>query len=1315
MMEGKESGRDARRFGPGYYPQLLHRSETAIGKLEAAMAGEMGKEESECLRNEGREELEGILVEVGLREPERRYFNPDVELFDERGMVDEERRERLLKDIVGYAAYEQTQWMYYPTTSRMTVVTEKNMEELGQDFSDLLPAEVRRERGGSKDLHREGNVVKSYLYADGSVSSRWDEEKGALRFDRIGYESGFDYQGSYDPNYRVERRGWSAGFNGDGVWERYGEEENPAIAGSEEGPVEERIRLVMLEDDEAYLFDEEGLLSEEHVKRYYDVRGDLYGATEIDAKGTAEAVRAELERRGVRHLAGVVTREGKKKSLGTYQKLLPDYIDKGTGVYTPASKEVKEKIKKQEKLRAEAGASEVLAASAVAAYRRSLSGRGYRELVRGEKDEVREPLSLFAGERVNEEVLGHRVLDLSEGERFEIAGYLNGLDLDDEQRQQVSRGVLNLLAGRRELTSVEGSSFASFEAESGEAGAEGSALVLVERVAGYVMHGSVNAGERKLVRSERFDEFLKRGDVAAGVGDEEARIFIAEDVLAGLFERRDRGPLGAVARDKEASSSPAGESGPAFSLSAGGGEKAIKGEEPVREHASSAVVPAAEGDPWVSGSVATGSAAMASSGSGIVPDGERAGENKATESGDGGLETEGTPIGEAAGSEAAKAKTGTEKATAALPSGSFVSLEDNGAAVPGVDDEADGAAEAAAASSEGQEDHFSSESPVVREYNLFKEEELKAWTGNELVYLVPKDSVREVEEAVAGLEVPVFQQKQLSGQIRKAFAWFPDIAMSTGMRPSEVPVAVEAVVNGKPLGGRYAHKVVSFQRDEQEVFAAAVASNVHEQVTRIEDLEGLGVLPDTRTAGPASEPVFGGEKSSFEVGGGSDAGELALSLVAFDPGEAGAEDEVSVSLSKMLGGVRIPHGMAGSFSSSVKSALGVYRSGKSPGASGSAASAEGSSSAKARSRIVAFEKALGEAVKQAGGVKSGAAGGRQAIGESKTVVSSASSAGSGEREAAAMLPFVTAGVEQGAGGEVFSASATGYPPFGYKGAALYSHGEAGLALKRLGIGKAEAERLKKVLLESAKAGGGIGSWEIGIPASSREVASVRQQVIRSAAGRRRSGESLTALERVQWSHGAGAPGRSAGAVSPGAGMSRKAGSKGKGATVLRVPEGIGEEAFGYGYAPASHYLSPASGAGGPGSFAPGAAAGGNNITALGQGVMNAGGGSTASGQGAQATGNRQSDSPKFYSGTGEESQPALSGEEARRARVNANYEADKRMLEESGRGLPTGEQMLARSAGHEMSGAGSGGKGSRNVVEKFTEDVIREMKSEYDR
>lgn len=470
----KNNGKKYSYYDNGYYPSLLEKANKAIAKIDDSKDPVLEAAKQEELRAEGRQELEDILVASGLREPEQPFINPDLELYTPNGEADIEKREKLLKSIISYAAFDQFQWMFYPTTSRMTSITEKAMAKAGKDYSAMLPLEKKREYQSRKDLKStDGNTIKTYMYPDGTVSGKWYPEKGCLGFDRIGFKSGFDYTAPYDPNTEITGKAWQAGFNPKGEWEKMG---NPAEAGNitESGTSPETIRLVFVNEDEVWLYDEEGILFGENITEYYDIHGNLYGATKVDSGKTVETIKKTLTERGVSKLTGIVSRNMTKETQERYKQQLGFCINKTTKfqnysevIATRQSKkteknqdmleyktasEIKQSKKNKDgilKSIPEGKIEEIFMASLITAARTGIDGETYRQLMTGETEETEIPLNIFDTPEIMEMTLASPEMELTKDEQKEIKEYLSTETISVPEQQSVSNTIVNMLASRK--------------------------------------------------------------------------------------------------------------------------------------------------------------------------------------------------------------------------------------------------------------------------------------------------------------------------------------------------------------------------------------------------------------------------------------------------------------------------------------------------------------------------------------------------------------------------------------------------------------------------------------------------------------------------------------------------------------------------------------------------------------------------------------------------------------------------------------------------------------------------------------------------
>ena len=182
-----------------------------------------------------------LMVESGLMEDGEDYINPEKEFFNESGDLDEKKVEDFKKKVIGAFAYQDINWTFAGTTSCYTKIMKKELEDKNIDYNDLLPVELKRKNKDDLDnkyKSNDPNKYKVYIYPNGNISTKYDSRKAKISFEDLKEKSGLDWAKGYSPDNKVEKNGWTAGFNSKGIWEKVklSEEESKLILNKSASP-----------------------------------------------------------------------------------------------------------------------------------------------------------------------------------------------------------------------------------------------------------------------------------------------------------------------------------------------------------------------------------------------------------------------------------------------------------------------------------------------------------------------------------------------------------------------------------------------------------------------------------------------------------------------------------------------------------------------------------------------------------------------------------------------------------------------------------------------------------------------------------------------------------------------------------------------------------------------------------------------------------------------------------------------------------------------------------------------------------------------
>lgn len=383
----------------------------------------------------------------GFRADEAETMDIEAEFFDG-AEVRRTALDRFEKEVIKAHMYQKHLWEFMGTTGSMTVISKSAMAQDGFNYGAYLPIEHLRNTPQKNPLARalkgQPAAVPIYQYLDGSVSTEYDTDRAAARFDVLKDKSGFDWGSEgWDPNYEVEKNGWHGEYSPDGTWtlvhENGPEARDTLRSAAESSPPLELIR----DGDGAILYDPGTSLLSPALRVWLLEDGSVYGAEKTDFRKTAELIRNALGRMGAKNITAVCAGDGKKKSaarmMPAYRAALGELVSPDAKPKTAAEAE-----ESRRKFRADIQAEETAAAgrqlfrAVQAAAMSGAKGADVAQSVRNRT--VRIPLSLYdEGDRA--------ATGLTEADGEQILSY----DVPEEKRAAFSATVLGLLKEERLL------------------------------------------------------------------------------------------------------------------------------------------------------------------------------------------------------------------------------------------------------------------------------------------------------------------------------------------------------------------------------------------------------------------------------------------------------------------------------------------------------------------------------------------------------------------------------------------------------------------------------------------------------------------------------------------------------------------------------------------------------------------------------------------------------------------------------------------------------------------------------------------------
>ncbi len=285
--------------------------------------------------------ITSLMVESGFRDSDNCYIDLDKEFFTD-GAIDRDKCDNFKKELILHYSLNQLKYSFFGTQSKMTRITEDALKREGKDLNDYLPVEERRKRAKEKrdkynskiDKQKKENKVPIYIYADGSLSSTVDNDKCKTTFNKLGGNGGsFNFSKGYDPNHKVDNKGWVAGFNRDQTWEVI--ENRNSRTNSSLSLVDNHREIstdveLLFDDDYLYLTDNENLLLEGIEEEYFSVTGELYAKREIDREKSIDSIKDAIRKSGVKEIKGIVLKDDNKETVKYYKDNFNEFITKDT-------------------------------------------------------------------------------------------------------------------------------------------------------------------------------------------------------------------------------------------------------------------------------------------------------------------------------------------------------------------------------------------------------------------------------------------------------------------------------------------------------------------------------------------------------------------------------------------------------------------------------------------------------------------------------------------------------------------------------------------------------------------------------------------------------------------------------------------------------------------------------------------------------------------------------------------------------------------------------------------------------------------------
>lgn len=244
------------------------------------------------LREKARIICENQMKKSGLSD-KNTFINIDYEFF-ENGELKEERLNRFVKEILKAHGYQKILWEYMGTTGLMTNISKDAMKHDGFNYENFLPSSLKQ----AEFQKRKNSICRD--------------------FNRLKDESGFNWSQGYDPNYTVEKYGWTGGYDQDNVWKYYKTSELTEV--SEKQNLVYKIQLVKTEHG-CMLFDSKNILLNPVILWYLNSNHQVYGAKSSNVKEILNNIKVQMKTLGVSKITEIAGNDN-EKNLEEYKKIL---------------------------------------------------------------------------------------------------------------------------------------------------------------------------------------------------------------------------------------------------------------------------------------------------------------------------------------------------------------------------------------------------------------------------------------------------------------------------------------------------------------------------------------------------------------------------------------------------------------------------------------------------------------------------------------------------------------------------------------------------------------------------------------------------------------------------------------------------------------------------------------------------------------------------------------------------------------------------------------------------------------------------------
>lgn len=285
------------------FSQIAEDIDAAIRKYGESLANnQSGNRE---LREQARLLCEKHIETSGIRKGGDSFINIDAEFFSN-GELNESNLNRFIKDIIKAHGYQRILWEYMGTTGMMTEVSKEKMKEDNFSYIDYLPVALKK-----NERQKQADIL-------------------TRNFCKLIDESGFDWSKGYDPNYAVEKKGWTAGYDENQVW-TYHSGRNSSAKSSEDRTYE--IKLIKIEKG-FMLYDSARILINPVILWYLTQGRKLYGGKQSSTTKIVAEIRKQLELAGKEKISEIAFDDASTKGSKTedliseYKKILGELCSK---------------------------------------------------------------------------------------------------------------------------------------------------------------------------------------------------------------------------------------------------------------------------------------------------------------------------------------------------------------------------------------------------------------------------------------------------------------------------------------------------------------------------------------------------------------------------------------------------------------------------------------------------------------------------------------------------------------------------------------------------------------------------------------------------------------------------------------------------------------------------------------------------------------------------------------------------------------------------------------------------------------------------